>query len=70
MAIQIAEQMSNYLINGSVTNALNLPAVSSEDAPKLKPYMKLAEQIGRLAGQITDTSIKNIRIEYIGQVAS
>ena len=69
VAIQIAEQMSNYLINGSVTNALNLPAVSSEDAPKLKPYMKLAEQIGRLAGQITDTSIKNIRIEYIGQVA-
>ena len=70
VAIQIAEQMSNYLINGSVTNALNLPAVSAEDAPKLKPYMKLAEQIGRLAGQITDTSIKNIRIEYIGQVAS
>tara|TARA_B100000686_G_scaffold327034_1_gene385516 strand:+ start:14025 stop:15626 length:1602 start_codon:yes stop_codon:yes gene_type:complete len=70
VAIQIAEQMSNYLINGAVTNALNLPAVSAEDAPKLKPYMKLAEQIGRLAGQIADTSIKNIRIEYIGQVAS
>jgi len=70
VAIQIAEQMSNYLTNGSITNALNLPAVSLEDAPKLKPYMKLAEQLGSLAGQITETSIKKIKIEYGGQIAS
>jgi len=69
VAIQVAEQMSNYLTSGAVTNALNIPSISAEDAPKLKPYIKLAEQIGRLAGQITETSIKNIKIEFGGQVA-
>ncbi|HIG09983.1 MAG TPA: phosphoglycerate dehydrogenase [Alphaproteobacteria bacterium] len=69
VAIQVAEQMSNYLISGAITNALNIPSISSEDAPKLKPYIKLAEQIGKLAGQITETSIKNIKIEFGGQVA-
>jgi D-3-phosphoglycerate dehydrogenase len=70
VAIQVAEQMSNYLIAGSITNALNIPSISAEDAPKLKPYIKLAEQIGKLTGQITETSIKNIKIEFGGQVAS
>ena len=69
VAIQVAEQMSNYLISGSITNALNIPSISAEDAPKLKPYIKLAEQIGKLTGQITETSIKNIKIEFGGQVA-
>ncbi|MBT7543169.1 MAG: phosphoglycerate dehydrogenase, partial [Gammaproteobacteria bacterium] len=69
VAIQVAEQMSNYLISGAITNALNIPSISAEDAPKLKPYIKLAEQIGKLAGQITETSIKNIKIEFGGQVA-
>ena len=69
VAIQVAEQMSNYLSNGAITNALNIPSISSEDAPKLKPYIKLCEQIGKLAGQITETSIKNIKIEFGGQVA-
>ena len=70
VAIQVAEQMSNYLISGSISNALNIPSISAEDAPKLKPYIKLAEQIGKLTGQITETSIKNIKIEFGGQVAS
>ena len=61
--------MSQYLISGAVSNALNIPSVTAEEVPKLKPYMKLAEQIGKLAGQITETSIKKIKIEFIGQVA-
>ncbi len=68
VAIQVAEQMSDFLINGAVTNALNMPSISAEDAPKLKPYMKLAEQLGSLAGQITDHAIKSISIEYEGSV--
>ena len=69
VSIQVAEQMSQYLTTGAISNALNIPSVSAEDAPKLKPYMKLAEQIGKLAGQITETSIKKIKIEFVGQVA-
>jgi D-3-phosphoglycerate dehydrogenase len=66
VAIQVAEQMSDFLINGAVANALNMPSISAEDAPRLRPYMKLAEQLGSLAGQLTDGAITKIEIEYIG----
>lgn len=70
VAIQVAEQMSDYLVNGGVTNALNMPSVSAEDAPKLKPYLKLAEQLGSFAGQITDHVISSIDIEYCGNITA
>lgn len=69
VAVQIAEQMSDYLLSGAVTNALNMPSVSAEDAPRLRPYMKLAEQLGSLAGQVTTTSLRQVRIGYQGDVA-
>lgn len=69
VAIQVAEQMSDYLMTGAVTNALNMPSVSAEEAPKLKPFLKLAEDLGLFAGQITETAIEEIRIEYEGAVA-
>lgn len=69
VAIQVAEQIGDYLITGAVVNALNAPAVSAEDAPKLKPYMKLAEQLGSFAGQITETAIKSVNISYDGTVS-
>lgn len=69
VAIQVAEQMADFLVNGAVTNALNMPSISAEDAPRLKPYMKLAEQLGSFAGQITDHAIKAVNIEYQGTVA-
>ena len=68
VALQVAEQMSDYLLTGAVTNALNMPSVSAEDAPKLKPYMKLAEQLGSFAGQATETALKAVTVEYEGQV--
>ncbi len=69
VAIQVAEQMADFLVNGAITNALNMPSISAEDAPRLKPYMKLSEQLGSFAGQITDTAIKSVSIEYEGNVA-
>jgi D-3-phosphoglycerate dehydrogenase len=69
VAVQVAEQMSDYLISGAVSNALNMAAVSEEDAPRLAPYMKLANQLGSFAGQITETGIKAAVIEYEGEVA-
>jgi D-3-phosphoglycerate dehydrogenase len=68
VALQVAEQMSDYLVNGAVTNALNMPSISAEDAPRLKPYLKLAEQLGEFAGQITESAIKAIEIQYEGTV--
>ncbi len=69
VAIQVAEQMSDFLNNGAVSNALNMPSISAEDAPRLRPYMKLAEQLGSLAGQITESAISSVSIEYEGTVA-
>ncbi len=70
VAIQIAEQMSDYLLYGAIVNALNMPAVSPEEAPRLTPYMKLAEQLGSFAGQLTETGLKSVTITFGGEVAA
>jgi len=69
VAIQVAEQMADYLLTGAVVNALNMPSVTAEEAPRLRPYMKLAEQLGSFAGQMTESGIKAVSIEYEGDAA-
>ncbi len=69
VALQVAEQMSAYLLKGAISNAINFPSITAEEAPRLKPYVKLAEQLGSFAGQLTESSIKGIQIEYSGAVA-
>ncbi|APG63283.1 phosphoglycerate dehydrogenase [Sphingorhabdus lutea] len=69
VAIQVAEQLSDYLVNGGVTNALNMPSLSAEEAPKLKPYMALAENLGTLLGQLNAQEIESIAIEVEGAAA-
>lgn len=70
VAIQVAEQMSDYLLSGIINNAINAPAVSAEEAPQITPYLKLTEQLGSFSGQITETGLKTIEIEYLGQAAN
>lgn len=69
VAIQVAEQMADYLIAGGVTNALNMPSLSAEEAPKLKPYMALAEKLGSLVGQLAHDALSSISIEVEGAAA-
>jgi D-3-phosphoglycerate dehydrogenase / 2-oxoglutarate reductase len=69
VALQVAEQMSDYLLKGAISNAVNFPSITAEEAPRIRPWVKLAEQLGSFAGQLTETSIKGIRIEYSGEVA-
>ena len=69
VAIQVAEQMSDYLINGAVSNALNMPSITADEAPKLLPFVKLAEYLGNFIGQVTDSPIKEFEILYDGAVA-
>ena len=68
VALQVAEQMADYLINGAVTNALNMPSISADEAPRLKPFVALAEKLGSFAGQLTEDVIRGIIIEYAGDV--
>jgi D-3-phosphoglycerate dehydrogenase len=69
VALQVAEQISEYLTKGSITNALNIASVSAEDAKKLNPYIKLGECLGKLASQVAEGGISKVEIEYEGHAA-
>jgi D-3-phosphoglycerate dehydrogenase len=69
VALQIAEQMSDYLLRGAISNAVNFPSISAEEAPKLRPFIALAEKLGSFAGQLTESGIKQVRLTYEGGVA-
>ncbi|GEP01348.1 phosphoglycerate dehydrogenase [Methylobacterium haplocladii] len=70
VALQVAEQMSDYLLSGAISNAVNFPSISAEEAPRLKPFVSLAEKLGSFLGQLTEAPIKGIRITYEGAVAA
>jgi len=69
VAIQVAEQMSDFLLLGGVSNAINMPSLSAEEAPRLRPYMGLAEKLGRLIGQIVGEDVRSVDIEVEGAAA-
>jgi D-3-phosphoglycerate dehydrogenase len=69
VALQIAEQMSDYLLRGAIANAVNFPSVTAEEAPRLRPFVALAERLGSFAGQLTETGISKVQIAYEGAVA-
>ena len=64
--LQVAEQMSDYLLKGAVTNAINMPSITAEEAPRLKPFVKLAEVLGAFVGQMTEEPIKEVEILFDG----
>jgi D-3-phosphoglycerate dehydrogenase len=70
VALQVAEQMSDYLIRGAITNAINFPSITAEEAPKLKPFIALAEGLGSFAGQLTQAPIVRVTVTYEGAVAN
>ena len=69
VALQVAEQMSDYLMRGAISNAINFPSITADEAPRLKPFIALAERLGSFAGQLTDSNIKKVTIVYEGAVA-
>lgn len=69
VALHVAEQMSDYLLTGAVSNALNMPSVTAEEAKVMGPWVKLAGHLGAFVGQMTDEPIKAINILYNGNVA-
>jgi D-3-phosphoglycerate dehydrogenase len=69
VALQVAEQMSDYLTRGAIANAVNFPSITAEEAPKLRPFVELAEGLGSFAGQLTDDPILKVTIVYAGAVA-
>ena len=66
VALQVAEQISDYLLTGAITNALNMPSISASEAQKVGPWITLASKLGAFAGQLTDTSLTAVEIVYEG----
>jgi len=69
VALQVAEQMSDYLLRGAISNAVNFPSITAEEAPKLRPFIALAERLGSFAGQLTETGISRVHITFEGGVS-
>jgi D-3-phosphoglycerate dehydrogenase len=69
VALQVAEQMADYLINGAVSNAINMPSITAEEAPRLKPFIKLAELLGAFVGQVTEEPMQEVEILFDGATA-
>ncbi len=70
VALQVAEQMADYLLTGAVSNALNSPSITADEAPKLRPYIALAERLGSFAGQMVEQGLKSVEIVYEGDLAT
>lgn len=68
VAVQVAEQMADYLLTGAVSNALNTPSISAEEAPRLKPWVDLADKLGSMMGQLLHSPAKTIELTYKGEI--
>ncbi len=66
VALQVAEQISDYLLTGAITNALNMPSISAGEAHKVRPWISLAQNLGSFAGQLTGSSLTQVEIIYEG----
>jgi len=66
VSLQVAEQISDYLLTGAVTNALNMPSIGAAEAAKIRPWIALAEKLGSFAGQLSGTSLSGVEIVYEG----
>ncbi|KAB2698534.1 phosphoglycerate dehydrogenase [Ochrobactrum sp. Kaboul] len=69
VALQVAEQMSDYLVKGAVSNAINMPSITAEEAPRLRPFVKLAEVLGAFVGQVTDEPIEEVEVLFDGSTS-
>ncbi len=69
VAIQVAEQMADFLVGGGIKNALNAPNLTAEEATRLKPYLQLSQQLGSFIGQLTHDPIKAITVTYGGDAS-
>ncbi|WP_298917302.1 phosphoglycerate dehydrogenase [uncultured Algimonas sp.] len=68
VAVQVAEQMADYLLTGAISNAINTPSITAEEAPRLKPWVDLADKLGTMMGQLLHDPAQSIQITYKGEI--
>lgn len=69
VAVAVAEQIVDFLVRGTVRNAVNVPSVSAEILPHIRPYLHLAEKLGSFAAQVIQGGVKEVHLQYTGDVA-
>jgi D-3-phosphoglycerate dehydrogenase len=69
VSIAVAEQVRDFLLDGVVRNAVNVPSISAELLEQVRPYLVLGEKLGRFQGQLCPGAIEEIEIEYAGAIA-
>ncbi|MBI4691563.1 MAG: phosphoglycerate dehydrogenase [Nitrospirae bacterium] len=69
VAIAVAEQIADYLVHGTIRNAVNFPAIPADQVARLQPYLNLAEKLGSFAAQVFDGGFIEVTIEYRGDAA-
>ena len=69
VALQVAEQMSDFLLNGTVSNAINMPSITAEEAARMRPWISMATHLGKFVGQMTTEPILHLNVLYDGSVA-
>lgn len=70
VALQVAEQVADFLLSGAVAHAVNMPALSAEDALRLRPYLRLAGDMGAFVGQVMQGDLQHVKIEYSGEISN
>lgn len=68
VALTVAEQMRDYLLTGALRGAVNVPALGAQELNALQPYITLAESLGRFQAQLVDEAVREVRLEYAGEV--
>ncbi len=69
VALTVAEQMRDYFLTGALRGAVNAPALGAQELHILQPYLALAERLGRFQAQLIDEPVREVRIEFAGEVA-
>ena len=68
VAFTVAEQMRDYLLTGALRGAVNVPALGAKELNRLQPFMKLAESLGRFQAQLVDSAVREVKLEYAGEI--
>jgi len=68
VAFTVAEQMRDYLLHGALRGAVNVPALGAKELNVLQPYIELAERLGRVQAQLVDSAVREVRLEYAGEI--
>src|SRR6266850_534799 len=68
VAFTVAEQMRDYLLSGALRGAVNVPSLGAKELALLRPYIELAEKLGRFQAQLVDSAVREVKIEFAGEL--